>query len=186
MKICLYCAEEIQDNAIVCKHCGSDIQSSEAGNINAIKEYADYFIKNGWTIGSMTGQHFVMTKREDIGCMYALFGIVGCLFFVIPGLLILLIGYAARGTKTRVVTYAEAQAWVTQSRQQALKLRAEQDARKAANDKKIADLKGNPLQLWYKIPSEGQLLLIVGVVITIIILIASVVPILRHVMILLS
>lgn len=35
MKRCPYCAEEIQDAAIVCKHCGRDVRSSETATVEA-------------------------------------------------------------------------------------------------------------------------------------------------------
>lgn len=102
----------------------------------------------------MTDQQFVVTKRKGINGLVLIIGIVGLLFYLIPGLLILLIGYVARGTDTQVVTVEDAQKWNTQKRQQAEKLQADEEARKVANEKKIAELEGSPLQLWYKIPND--------------------------------
>ncbi len=143
-------------------------------NINALQKYADYFIKMGWTIASMSDRQFIATKRKDINGLVAIIGIIGLCAYVIPGLLILLIGYIARGTETRIVTDAEAQAWLAQGIQQAQKLQAEEKARKAANDKKIAELEGNPLQLWYKIPNEARIVLVIVAAIVVFTIISTI------------
>jgi tetratricopeptide (TPR) repeat protein len=133
-------------------------------NINALRMYANLFIKTGWTIGSMTDHQFIATRRKDVNGLVSLIGIVGLFFYVIPGLLILLIGYMARGTETRIVTNAEAQAWLTQGEQQAQKLQAEKEARKVANDKKIAELSGSLLRFWYKMSSNQRAMLAIAIV----------------------
>jgi len=145
--------------------------------MNALQQYANYFIKNGWTIGSMTDQQFIATKRKGLNGLVVLIGVVGLFFYLIPGLFILLIGYVARGTETQIVTATEAQAWLTQEEQQAEKLRAEEEtrkaaegARKAAKDKKIAELSGSPLRFWYMMSSDQRVLAVLVIVILIIVL----------------
>jgi uncharacterized membrane protein YbaN (DUF454 family) len=145
----------------------------QVDNIKALQMYANHFIKTGWTISSMTDRQFIATRRKDLGCLVSLIGIVGLFFYVIPGLLILLIGYVARGTETRVVTDAEAQAWLTQKKQQAEKLKTGEEARKAANDKKIAELSGSPLRFWYKMSSNQRAMLAVAIIVLIIVLLAK-------------
>ena len=137
-------------------------------NINALQKYADHFIKMDWTIASMSDRQFIATKRKEMNGLVLLIVIMGLCFYVIPGLLILLLGYVSRGTETRIVTDAEAQTWLTQGKQQAQKLQAEKEARKVANNQKIAELSGSPLRYWYMMSSNLKILLIMVIIISVI------------------
>jgi hypothetical protein len=147
--------------------------------MNALQKYANHFIEKGWTIGSMTDQQFIATKRQGLNSGVALIGVLGLLFYFIPGLLILLIGYAARGIETKIVTATEANAWLAQEEQRAEKLQTEEEARrveaevkKVANDKKVAELSGSPLRFWYMMSNDQRMLVVAVVVFLVIMLIA--------------
>lgn len=134
-------------------------------NINALQKYADHLIKMGWTIASMNDRQFIATKRKDINGLVLLIGITGLCAYLIPGLLILLIGYIARGTETQIVTDTTAQAWLREKEKQAEKLQSEEKARKAANNQKIAELSDSPLRYWYMMSSNQRILLIIVIII---------------------
>lgn len=82
--------------------------------MNNLQEYANDMIAHNWTISSMTDSQFVATKKKNISPIIGIFGIIGLFAYLVPGLLLLLIGYVARGTDTRIVTATDADIWAAQ------------------------------------------------------------------------
>jgi hypothetical protein len=53
VKKCSYCAEDIQDAAIVCKHCGRELQGANAGAVTVRRKPRDWQRPFGIVIGSL-------------------------------------------------------------------------------------------------------------------------------------
>jgi hypothetical protein len=76
----------------------------------ALARKAAQLAKEGWTITSLTTEAVMATRQKEMNGLVMILGIIGLLFAIIPGLLILLVGYAARGQESIIVTAAQAEA----------------------------------------------------------------------------
>lgn len=86
MKKCPFCAEEIQDKAIRCKHCGKNLKTS-----------ALTFIGNGWAILGAINIFLGLRNAYHIGSNASYMAAAITLFislivFIIPGLICAHIG----------------------------------------------------------------------------------------------
>jgi len=77
--------------------------------MNALQTIASEHTSTGWTITSMTDEQFTATRKGNLGCVFWIGVIVGLFVYIIPGLLLLIIGLMTQGSKTVVVTRAQAE-----------------------------------------------------------------------------
>ena len=68
------------------------------------------YVADGWVITNMTDQQFVATKKGPYSTVGLVFGVLGLFFYLVPGLLILLLTAVARSNKSIVVTVEQAEA----------------------------------------------------------------------------
>lgn len=77
--------------------------------MNALERYANEASSKGWSIVSLSSENLVLKRKKPPNQLLVLIGIIGLLFLLIPGLIILLIAYVSRGEETVVVTLAQAE-----------------------------------------------------------------------------
>ena len=64
----------------------------------------------GWSVTSISDDQVLATRRKSLSRLVLVAGIIGLFFAIIPGLLILLVGYVARGTESTLITREQAEA----------------------------------------------------------------------------
>ena len=79
MKYCRECGKEINENAVVCVHCGCAIENKN--NINERSKAVAFLLR--FFLGGLGGHKFYV-NNSSMGIVYALCNTIGWFLFCIP------------------------------------------------------------------------------------------------------
>ena len=93
MKKCPFCAEEIQDEAVVCKHCGRDLNAPQPKDLSVLKENMDRmvnrYVSYGYNLTSHMETAAVLERRAPVVATYMIAAILlfwpAAIIYAIPG-----------------------------------------------------------------------------------------------------
>jgi hypothetical protein len=126
-----------------------------------LQQVANEYAQDGWSISSISDEQFVATKKGSLGCVFWIGVIVGLLLYIVPGLLILIIGLVTQRERTVIITKVQAEEILAQRQLEAQQLAEQKRLGAEARKAKLADASGLR-QRWLALSENMKGILVIG------------------------
>ena len=126
-----------------------------------LQQIANEYAQDGWAISSISDEQFVATKKGSLGCVFWIGVIVGLFLYIVPGLLILIIGLVMQRERTVIITKVQAEEILAQRELEAQQLAEQKRLGAEARKAKLADATGLSRR-WLALSENTKGILVIG------------------------